>query len=67
MQCCYVCRRNLLLLFYAGRTVRPKCEQEVAAYKLERSKHINRDPALGKRLAGCSSSSTQYSSSYDHC
>jgi hypothetical protein len=30
--------------------VRPKCEQEVAAYKLERSKHINRDPALGKRF-----------------
>jgi hypothetical protein len=32
----------------AGRVVRGKCEQLVAAYKLERSKHINRDPALGE-------------------
>ncbi|KAF6266246.1 hypothetical protein COO60DRAFT_1470052 [Scenedesmus sp. NREL 46B-D3] len=32
----------------AGRMVRPKCEEQVSAYKLERSKHINKDPALAR-------------------
>jgi hypothetical protein len=33
----------------AGRSVSDKCQQDVAIYKLERSKHINRDVALGKQ------------------
>lgn len=31
-----------------GRGVSDKCQAEVAAYKIERSKHINRDVALGR-------------------
>jgi hypothetical protein len=32
----------------AGRTVSDKCQAHVADYKVERSKHINRDVALGE-------------------
>lgn len=34
----------------AGRQVSDKCKEEVAKFKIERSKHINRDIALGNIL-----------------
>lgn len=37
-------------LWCAGRRVSEKCQQDVAKYKIERSKHINRDVALGESL-----------------
>lgn len=58
-QCCCIWCKCSLTYFPAGRMVRPKCEEAVAAYKVERSKHINKDPALGECLA-CHSSSNEY-------
>lgn len=51
--CTLLCVRTptptyLALCGCAGRAVSDKCQQEVAAYKIERSKHINKDVALGE-------------------
>lgn len=50
--CCKEADATDLLLWFAGRAVSDKCQEDVVQYRIERSRHINKDVALGRSLEG---------------
>jgi len=52
LSCRKVADATDLLLWFAGRAVSDKCQDDVVQYRIERSRHINKDVALGGSLEG---------------